>query len=525
MMKTVLALVLACSLSCSSILCMKSTALEVIDQSLERMAQDKARTTPNFAWLPEKIGMIIKNTDINSTDDLGNTRLHYAAFLTDFSAIKSLLELDADPTKQNNNGQDFLTILQLLIIQEKNVKKSEVLHDSYIQVQKQAAKAIAQKNNKAIPQKGNTPLHQAVLMQNVQLVDDLLSKKNNPNQPNDLGITPLHIAASQSPDNPTILNKLLEHKADPNIKATELGNTPLHVAVRNFGECPPLVSCIGNPLTINRLLKYGANPDIQNNNGDTPINTMLQKLNDLIKEYKFLKNDETTPKQQLDEKFDTLNNAALALFDMIQHSKNINLQDNFGNTPLYHLVILSDSKEPKVKDVLKPLIKTLFLSSPAANPNIQNRDGFTPLHAAVSQQDPELVNFLLEHGANPHIRSYVNPPTVAEFRSGVVPPPNKTPRDMANEIGLPDIAKVLEKAEKRIHAPAQQQQPIQPPIKPKPSQQEPKPAPIQQEPSPVKQEPSPVQTKKTSSALEQALDLLTQNLVTLTDNLLQRTRK
>ncbi len=496
---------LTCSLSCSSILCMKSTALEVIDQSLERMAQDKARTTFNFAWLPEKIGMIIRNTDINSADDLGNTRLHYAAFLTDFDAINRLLAMGADPAKQNNNGQDFLTILELLINQESSARKLALI-TSY----QQLLRAIAQKNVSQRFKDGDTLLHKAVRMQDAPLVIDLFSSID-PNQVNNFGSTPLHSAVAEFIGDPTILNQLLAHGANPNL-TTELGNTSLHLAARNF---------IGNPLTIYRLLERGANPDIKNNDGDTPINIMLQKLNELIKEYTKLKRDKNTPKQRLDEMFDTLNNAALALFDIIQHSKNRNIQDNLGNTPLYHLVILSASKEPEIKDKLKSLIRKLFTSLPAANPNIQNRDGFTALHAAVNQQDPELVELLLKQGANPFIRSYV-PRTMKQMREGIPPQPDKTPLDIAVQLAavtpvsegrpIDKISADLKKAE--VSNPQLAQLTTSQPLG------QPEQTTIPREISPLPQE-SSVQPKKTKSALEQALDLLTQSLEASRTDLLQ----
>ena len=41
-----------------------------------------------------------------------------------------------------------------------------------------------------------------------------------------------------------------------------------------------------------------------------------------------------------------------------------------------------------------------------ADPNIQNKDGDTPLHDAARSGSPEVVKLLLEHGANPNIQDY-----------------------------------------------------------------------------------------------------------------------
>ena len=45
-----------------------------------------------------------------------------------------------------------------------------------------------------------------------------------------------------------------------------------------------------------------------------------------------------------------------------------------------------------------------FLLSKGANPNIQGKDGFTPLHYASQNNDVDLANLLLSKGANPNIQ-------------------------------------------------------------------------------------------------------------------------
>ena len=86
--------------------------------------------------------------------------------------------------------------------------------------------------------------------------------------------TALIAAASAASDlvHPSLLAKLLEIGADPNIATTE-GSTPLMFAIKGektFGI--PYVGRICYPECARMLLEAGANPDEENYNGDTPLN-------------------------------------------------------------------------------------------------------------------------------------------------------------------------------------------------------------------------------------------------------------
>lgn len=82
-----------------------------------------------------------------------------------------------------------------------------------------------------------------------------------------------------------------------------------------------------------------------------------------------------------------------------------------------------------------------FLLDKGASINLVSPlDGGTPLHAAVIHNDPELVKFLLDHGADPTIRSGKHNLSFKEFD-------NMTPLEMLNKMeenrpGLTDRSKV-----------------------------------------------------------------------------------
>ena len=70
----------------------------------------------------------------------------------------------------------------------------------------------------------------------------------------------------------------------------------------------------------------------------------------------------------------------------------MNTKNNQGNTVL-HLYILAQMQPAEKLSILSLLLQH------RANPNIENRDGFTPLHLAVKGSQVDVVRLLLDHGA------------------------------------------------------------------------------------------------------------------------------
>ena len=70
-----------------------------------------------------------------------------------------------------------------------------------------------------------------------------------------------------------------------------------------------------------------------------------------------------------------------------------NIQDFNGWTPLHH------AAQSGHLNVVKLLLEH------GANPNIQNNNGNTPLHLAARRDYCVIVRLLLEHGADPTIRN------------------------------------------------------------------------------------------------------------------------
>ena len=134
--------------------------------------------------------------------------------------------------------------------------------------------------------------------------------------------------------------ELLERGADPNIQNIR-GNTPIHLAAYHT-----------NPQTTKLLLQYHANPNIQNIDGDTPLHLAAYHTNPQTTEV------------------------------LLQHHANPNIQNIIGDTPL-HLATLNNN--PQTTEVLL---------QHNADPNIQDADGHTPIYYAITKHYHEIAEVI-----------------------------------------------------------------------------------------------------------------------------------
>lgn len=417
--------------------------LKSIDTKLARQAQIIILDKQPYIWILKKIEWFKDQPDINATDDLGNTRIHYAGFVRNGDLMIEMLKAGANPAKTNAHNQDFTDIIEELL---KNLTDRRERNDLATQYQR-IIRHLAKTKSTSVFAQGDTLLHKAIKINDTLLAIQLL-KILNPNTLNQSGRSALHEALAGSTYDSTLITNLLNNNANPNLP-DENGNTTLHSAALRFSTNTDLA---------NLLIQHGAQVDTLNNQGQTPIEILLESLNAHAREYQRLSNkliklkqqerDGTIPvkkfifdadkKETLQKKNDQLrdiDHEVAVLFLLLLHSHNKNKQDEFGNSPLYHIILIMSTSD-EVHKILLPII-THFL--PELNLNIQNREGFTPLHAAVNAQDFTLVQLLLQHGANPLIKSFTKPLTTQQMRTNTPGQPHKTPRELALEmrVGLP----------------------------------------------------------------------------------------
>ena len=253
-------------------------------QGIQVCKAEKTKATPPIftavaAGDIELVKRIVSGgADVNVKTKNGYTPLHCAVHEGNIEIIKFLISHGADVNVKDEDGDTPLDlaahennneIAKLLISGGKTISTYETIFDAarggtvedlrYFLEEKKAdvnAKEFA----------GFTPLHLAVMHENVELVRFLVSEgKANVDAENDDGSTPLHnlvrkMERSAIKSEDTEIIKFLVSKGKANINAKEDdGTTALHIAASS-----------GNIELAKVLLSLGADINVRNNNGRTP---------------------------------------------------------------------------------------------------------------------------------------------------------------------------------------------------------------------------------------------------------------
>ena len=196
-------------------------------------------------------------------------------------------------------------------------------------------------------------LCEAVVMNDVQRVRDILCTGHNPNCRDEDGNTPLHIAADEGR---TILVKMLVWAgADVEARAGDMNATPLLVAAAN-GQT-------GTALAL--LLELGADPNPAGATGTTALEIAAR------------------------------NNDVRLVLALLQHGAEVDARSSNGWTPLHAAVGFN---HPVAISVLVRY---------GANANNRDNDGDTPLITACSLGYIDCVQQLLQGGADPRMTTPV----------------------------------------------------------------------------------------------------------------------
>ncbi|XP_076684261.1 uncharacterized protein LOC143377154 [Andrena cerasifolii] len=301
-----------------------------------------------------------------------NTALHFAALNGDTEIVQMLLDRGAN-------------------VDAKNVHSKTPLHNA---VQSMEAKMISLLLNRganvdAADKSGVTPLHIAVGKNNKELTTLLLSrganvegKGNNARTSRRIaadtenGSTPLHLAVMRG--NIEITELLLSKGADVNASGHD-DITPLHIATRG-----------GYLEIVEHLLKYGANVYSASENGQTPLYFAVGNGHKKIVKLLLERGAYVDGKDKNDK---TILHLAVQYGSPIIVKRILkqcpNLNDKSNSSVLNAAV---QGYGVGRREIVKNLLEYGFTVNP--------EDGFSFMHPAIEKGYVELVEELLEHGAD-----------------------------------------------------------------------------------------------------------------------------
>lgn len=203
----------------------------------------------------------------------------------------------------------------------------------------------------------NHLLFMAVTISDLEVINKLLSMENdeiNFNAQDYYGTTPLHLAVGEKQIDVT---KLLLRRNGIDVNLADLfGNTALHFAVKDYK----------NDDIVDALLSIeNIKVNLVNKKGETPLNLAVRL------------------------------GSVPMVRKLIRKEADVNIVDMKGNTPLHYAVEYID------------MLNALF-SADEINLNIKNLAGFTSLHLAVIKGDFDVVEALINKGANLEIQDNQN---------------------------------------------------------------------------------------------------------------------
>ncbi|EKV57225.1 ankyrin repeat-containing protein [Brachyspira hampsonii 30446] len=308
---------------------------------------------------------------INTELDVKQLELLVAVKNNDIIALNTLIKEGVNPNFADENGY---TPLHLAVINN-NLDTVEALLN-YKDINKEAKLPYkATLDNWYLG--GATPLIVASYVGNADIVYTLIEAGCDIRARDDIdGAMPIHVASANGNDDTVILllekDKTLVNEADKN------GNdTPLHWA-----------SMKNKPSTVNILLKYGADSKIQNTDGNTALHyAAMYASSDVIKN--IVNADKSSVNMSNNENMYPIHYAALennvdALVSLVQDGKaDVNIKDSNNDTALHYAAAYGNM------DSVMSLVEKCY-----ADKTLKDSDGYTAADLASDNGYNNIANYL-----------------------------------------------------------------------------------------------------------------------------------
>ncbi|MDA3837449.1 MAG: ankyrin repeat domain-containing protein [Candidatus Delongbacteria bacterium] len=314
---------------------------------------------------------------------------------------------------------DDLIKVKILLKSDKNLIESKIdayltpLNYAAINSKTKIAKILIDNgaNINAPDKEGSIPIHNSASKGNYELTKYLIEKGTDLNHKDLNGVTPLYFACVSG--NFQLIRYMTEKGADvTNLSAN--GLTPLHFAASK-----------GNLEMLKYFIKKGLDVNAKSVAGQTPMLYAVARNN--VEVIKLLK-EQNADINYVDEHeqnllfIAALRNAKESLELLLSYGLDINSKDKYNQTPLKNAVFSG-------KEMVEFLLKNGAEPAPieCMNGNICKIEGRTPLHNAMSSNDVEVVQLLIDYKA----------PVNIQDEDGI------TPLILAIRNGSEDIVKIL----------------------------------------------------------------------------------
>ncbi|XP_023316936.1 ankyrin-3-like [Trichogramma pretiosum] len=242
-----------------------------------------------------------------------------------------------------------------------------------------------------------TPLHHAARSSKSYVISDLckIYDRFKVDYIDEGGYTPFHVACRDGCYD--VVEKFLELGQDPNCPLQKSVDPPLHGALYN-----------NQKNVAELLLNHGANPNLADEDGWTPLHVICSREcdDDLAKLFFQMCGDnnhllQVDARDKLDNTplhLAVCNNNKKAAKFLLQRGANPNLANKNGYTPL-HVICSRECDD----DLAELFFQMCDDSNHPLQVDARDKNGHTPLHVAVFYSNKKAAKLLLKRGANPNV--------------------------------------------------------------------------------------------------------------------------